>query len=200
MLKGIDTSHYQPIVDYKALMAQGVSYAYHKATEGSSYFDMTFQNHRAACKNLGLPWGAYHFFQPLQDAMAQAATFCKAVGSLPAGTLPPILDLEFCPTRDGDKWASVAPADIIFIVKAWLWEVEKELGVKPGIYTSEAWWRQFGSNSDLFGSNPLWVAHYSPTPPGPFGGWTTWTFWQRDANVIDHDLFNGDDLTPILRG
>ena len=46
-VRGVDVSHHQGNVDWNQLQAQGVMFAYIKATEGSSYQDSAFQTNWA---------------------------------------------------------------------------------------------------------------------------------------------------------
>ncbi|MBF1041028.1 MAG: glycoside hydrolase family 25, partial [Lachnospiraceae bacterium] len=92
--KGMDVSHYQGEIDWKHLKAQGISFAYIKATEGSGLSDAYFaQNFENAEKN-GVVTGAYHFFSFDSDAKTQAQNYIRAVGDL-SGHLIPAIDVEY---------------------------------------------------------------------------------------------------------
>ena len=45
--RGIDASHHQGAIDWRAVAGDGITFAYLKATEGTSYTDPTFAQHRA---------------------------------------------------------------------------------------------------------------------------------------------------------
>ena len=93
-VKGVDISHYDGTIDWTQVKAAGISFAFAKATEGTSYVDPTFATNWAGMKAAGIVRGAYHFFDPAVDATSQV-TYCLAtVGTLEAGDLPIVLDFE----------------------------------------------------------------------------------------------------------
>ncbi|MBW3570641.1 MAG: glycoside hydrolase family 25 protein [Gemmatimonadetes bacterium] len=188
-LPGIDVSHWQGAVDWNRVAADGRHFAFIKATEGGDYTDPRFAENWAGARRAGVIRGAYHFFRPQTDAMAQAAHFVRTV-PLAAGDLPPVLDVE---VTDGRSLDVVAAG-----VRTWLEEVERATGRRPILYTRASFWTaQMGGG---FGAYPLWVAHYGATEPRIPAGWSGWTFWQHsDAGRVDGivgnvDLnwFNGD--------
>ncbi|KAI0760064.1 glycoside hydrolase superfamily [Fomes fomentarius] len=52
--KGIDISHYQPSVNFNTVKANGLSFVYIKATEGTTYTDPSFSSHYVGATNAGL--------------------------------------------------------------------------------------------------------------------------------------------------
>jgi hypothetical protein len=48
----------------------------------------------------------------------------------------------------------------------------------PIIYTTANWWHTCTKDSTAFGSDPLWVAAWGPSPAPLPSGWRAWTFWQ----------------------
>ncbi len=59
---GIDISRWQGVVDWPAARANGVGFAYLKATEGGDTLDPLFRTNWAAAARAGVPRGAYHYF------------------------------------------------------------------------------------------------------------------------------------------
>ena len=59
---GVDVSHYQGEIDWEALAAQGVRFAFIKATEGSGHVDERFFANARGAAAAGIPAGGYHFF------------------------------------------------------------------------------------------------------------------------------------------
>ncbi|MCW5953083.1 MAG: lysozyme, partial [Propionibacteriaceae bacterium] len=59
---GVDVSRYQGEIDWPVLAAQGIEFAFIKATEGSSYVDPRFAANLEGASAAGLRAGAYHFF------------------------------------------------------------------------------------------------------------------------------------------
>ncbi len=190
--QGIDVSHYQGDVDWQAVRAAGMEFAFAKATQGTGYVDPRFSRNWQAMKAAGLRRGAYHFFEAGDDPTAQADHFVATVGTLGPDDLAPVVDVE----RGGGIPSAAS-------VQAWLDPVEQATGRKPIIYVSPSF-----ANDHLgsgFGAYPLWVADWNVAQPQLPHGWSTWTFWQyADKGAVagievDHDYHNGpfgDALAP----
>jgi lysozyme len=187
---GIDVSHYQPVVDWEKVAASRIAFAFIKATEGTALLDHSFANHWSGAKRASVLRGAYHFFRPKQDAVAQAKFFLAQLDD--PGELPPIVDVE---AADG-----VAPSQIADGILAWIDVVTSGLG-RPLIYTSPSFWNLLGSTDELASKADLWVAHWGAHEPATVTGWGRWTFWQftNRATVpgiaaplhVDENRFNG---------
>ncbi|KAK7680196.1 hypothetical protein QCA50_016705 [Cerrena zonata] len=98
---GIDVSHFQGAVNFEAAKANGISFAYIKATEGTTFIDPEFNTNYVAAANAGLIRGAYHFAHPDVSSGAAQANFFLAHGggwSSDGITLPGTLDIEFNPS------------------------------------------------------------------------------------------------------
>ena len=170
LLAGIDVSHFQGEVDWGAVAAAGVRFAFIKATEGLDDVDPRFARNWQQSRAAGLLRGAYHFLHPNLDAKQQAAHFLSLV-TLDDDALPPALDVE---VTDG-----VAPAALAACIEAWLGTVEAALGCKPVVYTDLSFWRDnVGANLAAY---PLWLACYAPSPEVP-ANWGSWTFWQHSQS------------------
>lgn len=198
-VQGIDVSHYQGVVDWQKVADAGMAFAFAKATDGITYTDPEFATNWSGMHAVGLLRGAYHFFEPNDDATSQAQHFLATV-QLAAGDLPPVLDVE---TTGG-----VANAQIWSGVSTWLQVVEKETGRQPLIYTAPGFWN--GHQPDLaLTKYPLWLADYASQPTLPTG-WTSWLFWQSSqtgtvagvTGSVDLDTFSGTiaQLLLLARG
>jgi GH25 family lysozyme M1 (1,4-beta-N-acetylmuramidase) len=174
---GVDVSRYQhgTSLDWSAVKADGVSFAFIKATEGSSYTNSYFASDWATTKSIGLNHGAYHFARPsIGSADSQARYFVSKVGlSNGVGDLPPVLDLEV----NGGLSVSALQS----WTATWLQTVQQLTGRTPIIYTGPSFWRTSMGNSTAFTAYPLWIANYGVTSPSIPGGWSTWTFWQGSS-------------------
>ena len=84
-IQGIDVSHYQGSINWTSVKNSGKTFAFCKATEGTTYTDPTFATNWAAMKNVGLIRGAYHFGHPGSDPISQANRFCNGLRSRNAG-------------------------------------------------------------------------------------------------------------------
>ncbi len=205
--EGIDISHWQGTIDWNGVAASGKRFAYMKASEGTSYVDVTYPTNRAQAKALGLYVGAYHFAQPdwtPGDAVAEA-DFFLAMSQLAAGDLLPVLDLEVT--------GGLGPLDLQEWVKAYLGRIYERTGARGVIYVSPNFWKNAMGDTTWFAENgyrTLWVAHWTsgPAPLVPAANWSGngWTFWQYTSSGtvpgiigrVDLNRYNGLDLSPVL--
>lgn len=201
VVSGIDVSHFQGVVDWNAVAAQGIAFAFAKATEGTGWTDARFAGNWDGMKEGGIIRGAYHFFRPATPAADQAAHFVGIVKSIEAGDLPPVLDVEEATTKTGhSEWDDVRVDQRVSVVLTWLQEVEQLLGRKPILYTRRGFVENILGDPGPLTNYPLWVAHYTTAAiPAVPEGWTGWTFWQysQSGHVggietdVDLDRFNG---------
>lgn len=112
--QGLDVSHYQGAVDWTAAAANGATFAYMKATEGTTYTDPQFGANYTGSANAGLLRGAYHFALPDSSSGAAQATFFLANGGgwvADGHTMPPCSTSSTTPTapRTGPAGATSSP-------------------------------------------------------------------------------------------
>jgi lysozyme len=191
LMSGIDVSHYQTRVDWGQVQKAGIVFTFVKATEGITLNDPMFSHHWRSAGACGIFRGAYHFFRPQFDPVAQAEQFLDLIWEEP-GELPPVLDLE--------GLGNLSPDRVIAGACRWMKAVEEQLKRKPILYTGSAFWRKTLGNSPLLAEHPLWIAHYTsgPRPLLP-SAWSKWTFWQfsQEGRVpgipgrVDLNAFNG---------
>ena len=112
-------------MDWSAVAASGVAFTFIKATEAATLVDPLFASHWAQAKQAGVLRGAYHFFRPKVDAVAQARHFLAQLTHI--GELPPVIDVELA---DG-----VAGAAVVHGVAEFVDVVAASIG-RPIIYTS----------------------------------------------------------------
>lgn len=182
-VEGIDVSHYQGTIDWKAEKAKGRLFGVASVGDGS-YEDPTFAENWKAMKAAGVIRGAYQYFEPGEDPIAQADIVVAKVGKLGDGDLPATIDVE--------KTGGQTAATIATNVGKWLARVEAGTGKKPIIYTGPYFWED-NVKSTKFGSYPLWIADYGVSKPLIPAGWTKLAIWQySDSNgALDLDRFQG---------
>jgi uncharacterized protein (TIGR03382 family) len=200
-VKGIDVSVYQGTINWAQVKADGVVYALVRVSDGLNTIDSKFAANWSGSRNAGVLHGAYQFFRPSQDPIAQADLLLSKIGTLQADDLPPVIDVE---AADG-----LAPATVASKVKMWVNHVKQAIGRDPIVYTGFYFWRDSVGNLDLSAS-PLWHAQYTTaacpninSPP-----WTTWHFWQYTSTGrvtgisgnVDVNRWNGtkEDLMAFL--
>lgn len=203
-LTGVDVSHWQGKVGWRAARDAGVRFVIAKATDGRSFVDGQYARNRLKADELGLLFTAYHFARPSggsADAIAEADHFVDTARLLGRHMLP-VLDLEL--------HGGLGTAKLIRWTKAWLARVESRLGVKPMIYTGPVFWQERMGNSRWFADNGyrLWIAHwFADQPRLPAAGWggRVWTVWQvTDCgrvpgfnSCVDVDLLRGTDVRGL---
>jgi len=162
----IDLSHHNPSPDFAAAKAAGIAGVIHKATQGLSYADPTYAEHRDAAIDAGLLWGAYHFGTG-SDGVQQAAFFLETV--LPKkGTLL-VLDFEANPQ---------GPSMTLEEARAFVTHVREATGRWPGLYSGHYIKDLLGTSTDSVLANCwFWLSQYGPTPVVP-PNWPAWTMWQ----------------------
>lgn len=168
-IDGVDLSHHNPVTleGLRKAKAAGARFVYHKATEGDSYTDPTYDDRRKLAARAGLPFGAYHFARPeVGDAAAEATRFLKVAAPRP-GDLIPCLDLE---TTEGltkaqlDTWAATFARVI-----------RRALGVEAVIYCP---W-----DTGLPGLR--WRPRYNDDNRPPALPWDLWQFSNGQLGIPD---------------
>ncbi|MEJ7734145.1 MAG: GH25 family lysozyme, partial [Polyangiaceae bacterium] len=201
-IEGIDVAAYQPDTDWKKVADSGRRFAVIKATEGTGYVNSYFAQDWAGTKANGMVRGAYHYFRPDTDGVAQANHFLATVGALDGDELL-MLDLE---TTDGQSGATVGKR-----AKDWMETVEAATGKKPIMYTGPNFWDAVIGAPAGFAEYPLWIAHYGVDCPLVPGDWGKWKFHQYTSTGqvpginnpnCDRDVFNGtfEDLKAFAGG
>jgi len=193
---GIDVSHFQGAVNFNTAKANGITFTYIKATEGTTFIDPEFNTNYPAAASAGLIRGAYHFAHPDISTGATQANFFLAHGGgwSPDGiTLPGTLDIENNPS--GAECYGLSASAMVSWIQDFSNTYERATGVFPVIYTTTSWWTSCTGNSAAFSSNPLWIAHFASSIGALPASWSFTTFWQfadSGSNPGDQDLFNGD--------
>ncbi len=196
-LLGLDVSADQGRIDWRAVARAGHRFAYARATMGIDRTDPSFARNSRDALDAGLWLGAYHFFQPDEDAADQAHQFISVaqVYTDPEphwgrpGCLPPALAVEAFPTR---------PGVLANKVQIWLDIVEKATGQRPLIYSAAGFWKIYLAKA-FQGQYSLWLAEYAEgaAPPSGIKGWTFWQHGQvHDVPGVDGPV----DLNRLAPG
>jgi GH25 family lysozyme M1 (1,4-beta-N-acetylmuramidase) len=197
-LTGIDVSYYQGDIDWNAVAADGISFAWVRVSHSTQFFDPQFDANLAGARAAGIHTGVYQYFEPGEDPIAQADFLLDHMGPLQPGDMPPMIDVESADT--------VAPGPYADAIRAWLDRVEEVTGLPPIIYTGYYYWND-NVGTDEFVDHPLWIANYNPGCPLIPDYWGTWAFHQYCAcesiagisGDVDGDTFNGnlEDLVAL---
>ncbi|WP_103867101.1 glycoside hydrolase family 25 protein [Aquimarina sp. I32.4] len=193
---GVDISHFQNNINWNDIKSDSINFVYIKATEGTDYQDPKFKKNRASAKSNCIYRGLYHFYVTDNDPKGQAQNFINTVKQLEPGDLPPVLDLEKLGLKSAVTKEAYQKNTLL-----WLQLVEKELGIRPIVYTNLFFANEYLTHSD-FASYKLWLAEYTNEDLIIPETWKNngWTIWQRTDREkiegikgdVDYDLFNGD--------
>lgn len=183
-VQGYDVSYYQGSFNWNAAKANGIAFGYARISDGLGFIDPKFGPNWAGMKTAGVLRGAYQFFEPGQDATAQANLVVQTLGKLQDGDLPAMIDVE--------ATGGQSPATVAAKVKTWLQIVEQGTGRRPFIYSGSYFWQDNVKDTSL-GAYPFWIAAYGPPCPSLPPGWSNWLMWQYSdgGGSLDHDVFNG---------
>lgn len=193
-IHGIDVSRYQGTIGWKALKKMkvdsvAVGFVFIKATEGKELVDRNFTYNWRESGKAGLIRGAYHFFVPGVDPIAQANNFTRNA-PIGRGNLVPVVDVE--------ELYGQSPALLRAGLKLYLAAIERRYKVKPIIYTYLSFYEEYLGKE--FDGYPLWIAHYlQPRQPRIT---RSWNFWQHSdqgrvngiKSTVDFNVFNGDSV------
>ncbi len=169
----IDVSWYERVVDWKVANPRP-SMIIPRATYGER-IDTEFENHWKQCMDLNIRRGAFHYLfatpllrgqTPQQSIGDQAENFVTQVrknGFTPQDTI--WMDWE---TQGNEK----APGGLKLqaLIKQWLDHVERELGIRPGIYSRKDQLERMMFLTRM----PAWINDYDH-----------WLAWYPYDNVLD---------------
>jgi len=195
-VKGVDVSVYQGDIDWRGLENEGVSFAFIKATEGSSYTDRNFRYNWRKARRTGMKVGAYHFLSYDSPGDVQAENFIDTVGKK-WGMMPPVVDVEFY-----DEYLEDAPSKetMYQILDAFIEKTEERYGTAPIIYTNLSIYEKYISGR--YDEYPVWISSPDAIPDKLPDG-RDWLFCQYTfkgtspsvgdgKTYIDYNVFNGN--------
>lgn len=191
LTRGVDVSDYQGSIDWAAVAAAGIQFAFTKASEGVGFKPQTFDANWSGIKAAGLTRGAYHFARPSVNAAdAEADYFLSVVGALEEGDLL-MLDMEDTNASGNlDAWT-----------REFLAHVVARVGFRPFLYSGHWYTEPHGLEGDAeLGQYGLALSAYQPDFPASLPGWDFVAIWQSGSNgsipgipgAVDLDYFNGD--------
>ncbi len=183
-VRGVDVSAYQGDIDWQTLSNQDISFAFVKATEGSSFVDRKFAFNFSEAQKTELKVGAYHFFSYDSSGITQAENFINTVKPF-EGMLPPVIDLEFY----GDKEKNPPDRDKVATeLQAMLDALEQHYGLQPIIYATERSYELYLSGG--YEEYDIWIRNVISKPD--LADDRSWTFCQY-TNRGRLDGYNGEE-------
>jgi lysozyme len=162
---GIDVSHHQGRIEWSRVAADGISFAYIKATEGGDFVDPRFRENWDAAGAAGLARGAYHFFSLCTPGQVQARNFLTIVPADVDG-LPPAVDLELSGNCAGRPDRTHLRREL----EDFLRSVEEETRQTVIVYLGDDFESRYGLRAVL--RRPLWHLRFLRRPD--VDGWVIW--------------------------
>lgn len=189
LVLGFDVSEYQGKINWAVIDSMDhykLHFVFVRATAGSDRVDSKFTSNWEKAKEKALIRGAYHYYRPNENSIAQAKNFTKKV-KLRKGDLPPVLDIEKLPESQSLDSLKLG-------LKRWLEYVEKHYKVKPIIYSGEKYYEDF--LEDEFEGYTFWIANYNPWKETMDDDWNFWQFTEKGVidgipEKVDLNLYNG---------
>jgi len=195
-VRGVDVSSYQGDIDWPALASQNISFAFIKATEGSTFVDDNFEYNYIQAQKTNLRVGAYHFFSYDSSGKTQADNFIATVKKC-ENMLPPVIDIELY----GDKEKNPPPkSDVRKQLDALIDALETYYEMKPIIYATGKSYSLYISGA--YEDYDIWIRDVITTPS--LSDSKEWTFWQYtdrmrlngyegEEKYIDMNVFFGTE-------
>lgn len=156
MLKGIDISYANSVVDFDKIKATGIDFVIIRVGYGKNNIDAQFLRNIQECNRLGIPCGVYWFTYATSTEMArQEARYCLDAIKPYKVDYPVFFDLEY----DSFKFAMGKDVNIDANANAlaFLEEIEKA-GYIAGNYTNKDYVNRVFSTEVL--AYPTWLAYY----------------------------------------
>jgi lysozyme len=196
---GIDVSHHNDNINWKKVEKwrfaedRKIAFVYVKATEGVTKKDDDFDRNWRELQKLEIPAGAYHFYLPWRDPVAQAEFFIRSVPKYPK-MLPPVLDIERNSLKSDEKIKNE--------IGVWLRIIEAHYGQRPIIYTNGNFYKKF--IKDEYEKYPLWIADYTRKKTPEYKNLWLWQYTQ-EAHVggiredVDFNVVTNEKFTKLIQ-
>jgi lysozyme len=190
---GIDAARFQKSINWNQARANGVNFAFLKATEGGDLLDPMFKTHWRGAGRAGVWRGAYHFYYFCTEPEVQARWFIRNVPRTP-GSLPPVLDMEWNPFSPTCGTVRPPAREVRRQMRVWLGIVEEHFGQRPIIYTTPKFYEENGLSR--FSGYDFWLRTTAKTPAEAYPG-QAWRFWQYSATGLIRGIEEEVDLNTF---
>lgn len=200
MLKGIDISNHNEIIDFNKVKNAGIQFVMIRSSYGYFNEDKSFRNNVDGCEAVGLPYGLYHYSYARN--LSEANVEVKGLISLAKScnpTYPIVIDME-----DADSYKlknGVSYQTCIDICELICLELEKA-GCYAMIYANLDWLNN-KINSSRLDRFDKWLAQWSSQPSynKTFGIWQYSSDGQVDGINGRVDMnYAYKDYPSIIKG
>ena len=191
MLKGIDVSEFNGVIDWAAVKASGkVDFAIIRSglgwTDGDLAIrrDKQFEANIKGCEANGIPYGIYHYSYCLrpENARKEAQYVVRLIQAAGAKPLYPIwLDLE------AEAQIPLGKSALTGLALDWLDELERA-GYYAGIYSYRSFLENY-LDMDKLSEYDVWLAEVDVNKPKYSGEYGMWQYsWKGGVPGINGDV------------
>ena len=202
-LKGIDVSHYQGNINWKAVKEYGIDFAFIKCLQGKSRVDECFHtNMRNAIAN-DIPVGVYVYSKAktIDDAVAEAKRVIKECSQYKL-TYPVVFDFE------SKHFEDMSLAMRGKIIDAFCQTILSDGKYIPMLYSSR-YWLMHMIPAEIVKKYDIWLAEYTTGKPKYTGDYKIWQYGvgkvtgvigDVDMNIGYYDYGKENNMEPIIFG
>ena len=202
-LNGIDVSHYQGDINWKAVKDYGIDFAFIKCLQGKSRVDECFHtNMRNAIAN-DIPVGVYVYSKAktIDDAVAEAKRVIKECSQYKL-TYPVVFDFE---SKHFEDMSLVMRGKII---DAFCQTILSDGKYIPMLYSSR-YWLMHMIPAEVVKKYDIWLAEYTTGKPKYTGDYNIWQYGvgkvtgiigDVDMNIGYYDYGKENNMEPIIFG
>nr|DAO51679.1 MAG TPA: hypothetical protein [Caudoviricetes sp.] len=202
-LNGIDVSHYQGNINWKAVKEYGIEFAFIKCLQGKSKVDEYFHiNMRNAIAN-DIPVGVYVYSKAktIDDAVAEAKRVIKECSQYKL-TYPVVFDFE------SKHFEDMSLAMRGKIIDAFCQTILSDGKYIPMLYSSR-YWLMHMIPAEVVKKYDIWLAEYTTGKPKYTGDYKIWQYGvgkvtgiigDVDMNIGYYDYGKENNMEPIIFG
>lgn len=192
MLRGIDVSENNGVIDWQAVRAAGVQFAIIRIGYGAGHLDGEFYRNVNGALEAGLRIGVYHYSYALTAAKAQVEAEWVITTLQACGLTPDKLNMGIwfdMEDADGYKGRRGMPGrqTITAMCSDFICTCNRN-GYSCGVYASLEWLEHKIATEQLASYVPYWCAQW-----GGHCDWPNARMWQyTDSYYIGNKVFDGD--------
>lgn len=202
-LSGIDVSHYQGDINWKAVKEYGIDFAFIKCLQGKSRVDECFHtNMRNAIEN-DIPVGVYVYSKAktIDDAVAEAKRVIKECSQYKL-TYPVVFDFE------SKHFEDMSLATRGKIIDSFCQTILSDGKYIPMLYSSR-YWLMHMIPAEVVKKYDIWLAEYTTGKPKYTGDYKIWQYGvgkvtgiigDVDMNIGYYDYGKENNMEPIIFG
>ena len=202
-LSGIDVSHYQGNINWKAVKEYGIDFAFVKCLQGKSRVDECFHTNMQNAIANDIPVGVYVYSKAktIDDAVAEAKRVIKECSQYKL-TYPVVFDFE---SKHFEDMSLAMRGKIIDAFCQTILSYGKYI---PMLYSSR-YWLMHMIPAEVVKKYDIWLAEYTTGKPKYTGDYKIWQYGvgkvtgiigDVDMNIGYYDYGKENNMEPIIFG